>query len=246
MTVSNTPGNLPHAPRRYLRPPAPLFFPDEELVPETGFHLRVRTALFLVLERELRGRAYVGSDQFLYWDATNPKVCLAPDILVRNGGPLEILRSYKTWEHGAPHLAVEIVSSSDHRDRYWSRNLERYRRTGIAEVVRFDPEDETTPLRLWDNVEGDVVERDLSDPEGLRCDALGAYWSVVPDAELGLTLRLARNRDGTELWLTPEEAESLARATGSAERAEKEAERAAKEAALARIAELERELARRS
>jgi hypothetical protein len=53
-------------------------------------------------------------------------------------------------------------------------------------------------------------------------------------------LRLARNADGTELVLTPLEAE---RAAKEAERAAKEAERAAKDAALARIAELEAELA---
>jgi Uma2 family endonuclease len=217
MAVRDIPGRLEETRRRYLRPPAPLFFPDEELVPETGFHLRIRTALFLVLERELRGRAFVGSDQFVYWDAANPKACLAPDIIVRMGAPFEIVRSYKIWEHGAPHLAVEIVSKDDRRDRDWTGNLERYRRTGIGEIVRFDAEDEAAPLRLWDNVEGDLVERDLSDPEGLRCDVLGAYWTVVPDAVLVRVLRLARNPDGTDLWLTPDE----------------------------RIAELERELERR-
>jgi Uma2 family endonuclease len=239
MALSNIPGNQSLTRHRYLRPPAPLFFPDEELVPETGFHLRVRTALFLVLERELRGRAFVGSDQFLYLDATNPKACLAPDILVRIGGPLELLRSYKTWQHGAPHLAVEIVSSSDGRDRDWASNLARYRRTGIGEIVRFDAEDETNPLRLWDNLGGDLVERDLSDPEAFRCDGLAAYWTIVPRPELGLTLRLARTADGTDLWLTPDEAEAT-------ERAASQTERAAKEAALRRIAELERELACRS
>ena len=231
MALSNVPGTARETRRRYLRPPAPLYFPDEELVPETGFHLRIRTALFLVLDRELRGKAFVGSDQFVYWDATNPKLCLAPDVLVRMGGPLQILRSYKTWEHGAPHVAVEITSLDDRRDRDLQGNLSRYRRSGIREIVRLDPENAANPLRLWDNVEGDLVERDLADPEGYRCDALGAYWAVVPHAELGLTLRVARNRERTELWPTPDEAEASARA--------------AQEAALARVAELERELAKR-
>ena len=43
-------------------------------------------------------------------------------------------------------------------------------------------------------------------------------------------LRLAQNSDGTGLWPTPDEAEAEARATN--------------EAAVARIAELERELAK--
>lgn len=219
----------PRTARRYLRPPSPLFFPDEELVPETSVHMRVRTALFLILERELRGRAFVGSDQFLYWDPTNPKACLAPDVLVRVGGPLELLRSYKVWQHGAPHLGIEVVSDADSRDRNLEANLARYRQTGIGEVVRFDP-DEAAPLRLWDFHDGDLVERELSDPEAYRCDALGAYWVVVKDATLGPMLRIARDPFGADLWLTPEEAE----------RAAIEAGRAEKEAAFARIAELER------
>lgn len=235
MTSIVSPGSGFQATRRYVRRPSPLDFPCEEEVPETSVHLRLRTALFLILERELRGRAFVGSDQFVYWAATDPKACLAPDILVRMGGPLELLPSFKTWLHGAPHVAVEIVSAADSRDRDWDEKLERYRRTGIAEVVRFDADDADAPLRLWDFMEGDLVERDRTDPEAFRCDAISAYWAVVTDATLGPMLRVARDSKGLEFWLTPEEAEREARS-------EQAAEHAAKEAALAKIAELERKL----
>jgi hypothetical protein len=56
-----------------------------------------------------------------------------------------------------------------------------------------------------------------------------AAGPIVADFELGLVLRVARERDRTSLLPTAEEAE-----------------RAQKEAALARIVELERELAKRS
>jgi Uma2 family endonuclease len=214
------------AERRYLRPPSPLHFPVQDIVPETSLHLRLRTALFLVIERELRGRAFVGSDQFLYWAPTDPKACLSPDVVVRLGGPLELLPSYKIWLHGAPHLAVEIVSKGDARDHNWKEKLERYRQTGIGEVVRFDPSKRENPLRLWDFIEGDLVERDLADPEGRRCDTLGAYWVLVKDETLGTMLRIASDPAGRELWLTPEEIA--------------EAAYAEKQAALARVAELER------
>ena len=223
------------ATRRYLRRPSPIDFPAAEEMPETSVHMRLRTALFLILERELRGRAFVGSDQFVYWDPTDPKACLAPDVLVRLGGPLELLPSFKIWLHGAPHLAIEVVSPIDARDRNLRIRLERYRRAAIGEVVLFDPDDAAEPLRLWDFFEGDLVERDRSDPAAFRCDALGAYWKITTDATLGPMLRLARDPEGTDLWLTPEEAEHAA----------KETERAAKEAALARIAELEEKLKER-
>jgi hypothetical protein len=76
-------------------------------------------------------------------------------------------------------------------------------------------------LRLWDILEGDLVERDPTDREARRCDALGLYWCVVEHPRLGPTLRLARDLEGQDVLPTPEEA------------------------ALARVAELEAELARR-
>jgi Uma2 family endonuclease len=230
------------ATRRYLRPPSPIDFPVEEKVPETSVHMRLRTALFLILERELRGRAFVGSDQFVYWDPTDPKACLAPDLLVRLGGPLELLRSFKVWLHGAPHLAIEVVSPIDARDKNLRAKLERYRRAAIGEVVIFDPDDAVEPVRLWDFFDGDLVERDRSDPAAFRCDALGAYWKITVDATLGPMLRVARDPEGTDLWLTPEEAEHAAQ---EAAHAAQKAAHAAQEAALARIAELEEKLKER-
>jgi Uma2 family endonuclease len=231
-----------------LRPPQPLFFPDSEAVPESSLHLRLRTALFLVLEHRLNGRAFVGSDQFVYWDPTDPRACLAPDAIVRLGGPLALLRSFKVWEHGAPNLAVEILSPDDSRDRNFALKLARYARCGVAELASFDPENEEQPLRLWDLVDGDLVERDLSEPSARFCETLAAYWVVAPDPVLGTALRVADDPQGNELWPTAAEAGLLAaeaaQAEKEAERAEKEAERAEKEAALARVAELERELER--
>jgi hypothetical protein len=58
-----------------------------------------------------------------------------------------------------------------------------------------------------------------------RSEALSCWLFAVDE---GRRLRLADNADATDWWLTPEEAE-----------------RAAKEAALARVAELEAELATR-
>jgi Uma2 family endonuclease len=226
---------LPRSARRYVRPPVPIIFPVEEEMPESALHLRLRTALFLILERRLRGRAYVGSDQFVYWDATDPKACLAPDAFVRLGGTSELLPSYMIWKHGAPEVAVEIISESDGGERALEQKLGRYRHSGIEEVVYFDPLHAARPLRLWDRVEHDLVERELGTPEALRCDALSAYWHLHPDERLGSMLRPADGADGSGLWPTPEEAERT-------ERAERDRER---EAAAQRIAELEAELRRR-
>ncbi|HKO50421.1 MAG TPA: Uma2 family endonuclease [Polyangiaceae bacterium] len=227
------------AQRRYLRAPVPVHFPEAETVPETGVHLRVRTALWSMLRLALSERAMVGSDQFLYWDPTDPKQCLAPDVLVWLGAPDRPFSSWKVWERGAPHLAVEIISESDARDRPWERKLKAYQRSGIRELVRFDPEDVQNPLRLWDRLEGDLVEREVSKLELERSDVLGLFWLVEPAPQLGLLLRLSRDSAGKDRLLSDEEAH---RAEVEAHRAQVEAHRIAE----ARIRELEAELARRS
>jgi Uma2 family endonuclease len=211
--------------RRYLREPVPIFFPEFEEVGENGLHLRLRTTLFLILEHRLGERAFVGSDQFVYWDPTDPRACLSPDACVRLGGPPGPLGSFKAWEHGAPHLGVEILSPSDARDREHEARLERYRRCGIPEVVVYDPDAATDPLRIWDLVDGDLVERDRAATDWRRCDSLAAFWVLTPDARLGTLLRLADHPNGAGLWPTPEEAACAGR-----------------DAALKRIAELEAEL----
>ena len=222
--------------RRYLRAPVPVYFPESETVPETGVHLELRTALWSMIRLALGDRVMVGSDQFLYWDPTDPKQCLAPDVLVWSGAPTRPFSSWKVWERGAPHLAIEIVSESDARDRPWARKLAAYQRSGVLELVRFDAEDAEQPLKLWDRLEGDLVEREISFGELEPSDVLGLFWLVEPSPDLGLMLRLSRDSAGRERLLTE----------GEAYRVEAEARRVEAEAAEARIRELEAELARRS
>jgi len=244
MTVS-LPSSAPNhrARRSYVRPPAPLHFPTEEQVPESVIHRKRVNLLYAILERAFHGRALVSCDQFLYWDATDPKRRLAPDVAVRRGVfEGERLDSWKTWLLGAPEVGVEIVSDYDRSEGVFESKLERYRHAGILEVVRFDPEDIEKPVRLWDLFDGDLVERDLGNREALLCDALGLYWCVASDAELGRVLRLGHDQGCKSLLPTPEEAE---RAAKEAERAAKEAAVFERDQALARIRELEAELAKR-
>src|SRR5262245_20395869 len=67
--------------------PPPLHFPEEELVPESQHNLERRTVLYRSLRLELRRRASVGSDQFVYWNPLDPTWVVAPDVFVRLGRP---------------------------------------------------------------------------------------------------------------------------------------------------------------
>jgi Uma2 family endonuclease len=209
----------------------PLHFPESELVPESKRHLEVRTLLYQLLKLAFADRAAIGCDQFVYWDPTNPRACLAPDAFVRLGEPDSLFGSWKVWERGAPQVAVEIISDSDERDRDWAGKLEKYRRLGVAELVRFHPGASERPLRIWDSGEGELVERELAPPARAISRVLPGFWLAVEQPEIGLVLRLSHDEHGKFLYPAPAERAAIAEARQS------EAE--------ARIRELEEELRRR-
>ena len=238
------------APRRrpgshvYDRAPEPEYFPESEEVPETNRHLEIRTALYLLLKRELAHEATLGSEQFVYWDPRSAKKNLAPDAFVRLGTPHRVFRTWKIWERGAPDLGVEIVSDSDESEPDWNEKLERYRAAGIGEVVRFDPEDRARPIRIWDAVGGDLVERSPSDPDLCACETLGLWWTVVENAQIGPMLRLSRDREGHDLLLTPDESEARSREAEVRSREAEARSREANERLQAEVDALRAELAK--
>jgi hypothetical protein len=101
----------------------------------------------------------------------------------------------------------------------------------VLELVRFDADNADEPLRIWDFVDGDLVERDRASPSFATCRTLSAFWCVRTHHKLGLMLRLARDPEGRDLFPTHDEAR------GAADAGRRDAE--------ARIRELEAELARR-
>jgi Uma2 family endonuclease len=225
--------------------PVPLHFPAEEEVPEGRRHLKLRTLLFQILELALRDQGSVGSDQFVYWNARNPCVRLAPDVFVGLQIPDEEFSSWKTWERKTPELAVEIVSPSDTPEGPWKEKLERYHELGVKELVHFDAEaPHGQRLRIWDRVDDNLLEREV---EGDRSpsEVLDFWWLVVDDEALGCALRPARDPAGNELLPSPMELEARARRELEEERRAREEERCAREAAEQRVAVLEAELRRR-
>lgn len=227
MIPAEKPAPAGAAPRRQATR-EPLHFPVEADVPEHKLHLELRTLLYLVLGT-LRNEHTIGSDQFVYWDSTDPSRCLAPDAFVHLGVPDSIFGSWKTWERGALDVAVEIASYSDAPPTPWDAKLRRYQEVGVQELVRFDPDEtEERQLRIWDRVEGKLVERAKQEAWHF-CKGLKLYWVVVSAPRLPAALRLARDAEGHDLLLTPEENQARAR----------EAEARAREAAEKRIADLE-------
>jgi Uma2 family endonuclease len=238
---------------RYIERVEPIVFPEEAEVPETQLHLEIRTLLYQLLSDHLGLDVTVGSDQFVYFDAANPKQCVAPDVYVRLAPRAEPIRSWKIWERGSPEVAVEVISDDDASPEVWADKLRRYAQVGVSELVRFDPESSAGPkLRIWDRVQGALVERAI-DSDRAPSLVLDLHWCVAPADSLPLALRVATGNSGETLVLTRAEArkaEAEARkAEAEARKAEAEARKAeaeARKAAEARIRELEAELRRRS
>lgn len=209
---------------RYVRAPRPLHFPESEDVGESKLHLELCTLLYQLLKLAFADSASIGCDQFVYWDAGDPRASLAPDAFVRLGQPDEKFRTWKVWERGAPQVAVEIISHTDVGETAWEAKLGKYARLGVQELVRFEPEAHEPSLRVWDRIENDLVERDGVE-RSAPSTVLPGHWLLVDDPALGVALRLSHDADGKQLYPTPAEARRL------------EAE--------ARIRELEAELAKR-
>lgn len=196
-------------------------------MPETRRHYELRTTLFQVAKLAFADKASIGSDQLVYWNAADPNRCLAPDLFIRLGVPDTLFDSWKTWERGAPDVAVEIVSDSDASELAWEDRLHRYRELGVEELVRFDPIAPADFLRVWDRVDEDLVERMLDDPLIAESPVLGLCWIVMPDAVLNRVLRLAKDASGGRLLPTPVEREAKRRL--EAERRVQELEEALRE-----------------
>lgn len=204
-------------------------------MPETQVHFELRVLLYQLLCDHLGLDATVGSDQFVYYDAADPARCVAPDAYVQLRAPAGKIRSWKTWERGAPDVAVEIVSPSDAPQTSWAEKLGRYQSMGVRELVRFDPEarpDEPL-LRVWDRVEEVLLERDLGTKEGPCLSSVMALrWVVAAADDHAVALRVTTGLDSDVLVPTRKEAR----------RADAEARQAAEQ----RVRELEAELQRRS
>lgn len=220
--------SLPH-----VRPVVPLRFPAEEPEDEhlgqSKRHLELCAALYQMIGRVVGKGDAKGADQFVYFDAANPRRCLAPDAFVKRGVKDWSFDTWKTWESGAPDVAFEVLSPSDTPERWSFRDkLRRYRALGVRELIVADldaPEGER--LRAWDRIDDRLVERRVK-KDRTPCVTLGVHVLIGKIGEYPVGVRLAYDDAGQRPVPTAAEAE----------RAAKAAERAAN----ARIAVLERAL----
>jgi len=133
----------------------PTVYPVEEDVGEDSlptFILEVLRPLIAALFAQRGKKAFVGSDQFIYWEQYNPRKVVAPDLYVLPGvGPDARVPVWKVWEtHVVANFVLEIMSEDQRKDV--EESPRRYAELGVRELILFDPEPETRAGR--DSVPG--------------------------------------------------------------------------------------------
>ena len=193
--------------------------------------LRPLLARFL---RERGERAFVGADQFFYYDDADISRRIAPDVYVIPGieGPREE-RVWRCWElEQPPSFALEVVGRDRAKD--YEDVLIDYKAIGVRELVVFDPD--WTPrsrTRVRWQVWRRLKKRGLvcvlrSNEDRVESSALRCWLRLVGEGG-DRRVRLATGEQGSTLVLTDDE------------RAQQEHERAERERAMRESVERERD-----
>lgn len=234
--------------------PADWSIEDDEPVAQSPAHqrreFRLQSKLLAWQQRTGQRNLLIGCEMACRWDPKHPKVGVDPDVYVVEEPPPDPktgqVGSLRTWRegHSPPILAIEIVSNQRPQKDY-KDSPEKHDLLGTFELWIFDPNlegytDQQPPvlLQIFQRETNHRLVQVYAGAGPFRSDALDA-WVMVKDKDLVI----ANDPEGLDPWPTLEEAE---RAVAQQERAAKEQERAAKEAALARVAELEALLAKKS
>ncbi len=192
---------------RYLRPVQPVAFPPSDPewdMSEGTRHSRLCEILARILRQAVGLDSTVGADQFVYFDASDPKRKCAPDAFLKLGVPQDDFPSWKTWKGGVPEVCVEILSSDGEEKLSLKEKLRRFHTMGVSEVVVFNADKpKGKRLRAWDWIDGDLVER-VVEQDRTPCRALGKWFVVAPCLEEreSNALRLSDDAEGHELVST--------------------------------------------
>jgi len=232
----------------------------EETMPQSTGHAAAVKLMEAILDWWARSQpnTRVAHDLGIRWVEQYPNVGLDPDVSVFRPAPPTKpngnLLTVRTWVpgHTLPILAIEVVSETNPRKDY-EIVPKKYEASGTPELCIFDPflagprgDDGRGPyrLQLWLRNEYGELKRVYAGDGPVYSPTLNGYFMTVDE---GRKLRISSDEAGLQWWPTSDEvaweAEAMERVAKEAERKAKEAAQKAEKEALARVAELEAQLA---
>ncbi|AFY82735.1 Uma2 family endonuclease [Oscillatoria acuminata] len=158
----------------------PVIYPSEDGEPlaESYDHLYAIIVTLEVLRQYLIGRqATVLGDQFLYYCQGNPRLRVAPDVMVIFNVEPGGRDNYKVWEEGqVPWVIFEMTSPST-RNQDMDHKKTLYEQLGVEEYWLFDPRGEWISEQLQgyrlNNKEYQAIADNYSTALGLQLTVEG-------------------------------------------------------------------------
>ena len=127
-------------------------FPDSDgrFLPENDTQAEAILSVRYALTRHYSGveDVYLAGNLFVYYDADDDAVSVAPDVFVVLGTARGRRTSYKVWEEGKPPDFVLEVISPRSKDRDLVDKAGKYAAMGVREYFVFQPDPERRGYRL--------------------------------------------------------------------------------------------------
>jgi len=207
-------------------------YPDSDGQPMADNTVQFRWIQLLQFNLDRALEDFVAGDLLWYPVQGEPRIRVAPDVLVALGRPKGDRGSYRTWEEDGvvPQVVVEVLSPSNSMPEMM-RKLELYRHYGVQEFWVVDP-DKGSAFAFMRGQEGKMELTGTDD--GFESPLLGVRFVKTDDGLSVLHADGTPFRTPTQEW---ERAERLAE-RAEAEQARAEAEQARAERLAARLREL--------
>ena len=184
----------------------------------------------------------VACDLLWYFDRSDARRCIAPDVFVAFGRPKAPRHSYKEWLEGhAPQVVFEIHSPSN-REGVMRRKLRTYDERGVEEYYYYFPEGESGRFDGWLRGPGGLEPIAMTD--GWTSPRLGVTFETPPEDD-ALVLRRPDGEAFQHVQDIMKDRRLALRAAEIERRRRKEAEARALDADLAACEERERAEAER-
>jgi Uma2 family endonuclease len=173
-------------------------------------------------------KAFVGADQFIYYEQYAPTESVAPDVYVMRGLEPDLdVECWKTWEESraVPSFALEIMSRNNPR-KDTTHSPVRHAALGTKELVIFDPRYARGRDRSRWRVFRRLPKRGLVQVEVTNGDRVYSktlrLWLRAFGEGIHTRIRPARGPEGTDLIPTPDERQRAAESEVARLRAELE------------------------